>query len=144
MNLIKYILFLVSFSAFSQVEKVAYPAIIVYQGDTLLAFTTDQGRKLSVLNEERKECIEINKDLIKQKEEYQITIREKDKQLTNLTKVKADQDTIINSLNENLSIAKTQRDVVTNQRNNQRAYKWTAIGVGSFTTLFMSYLFITK
>ena len=39
---------------FSIAQKEPYPKVVIYESDTVLAFTLKQARQLSVFNEERK------------------------------------------------------------------------------------------
>jgi hypothetical protein len=128
----------------SKAQKDPYPKVIIYQTDTVLAFTLKQGRQLSVFNEERKECLDIKKDLDSQIKEFQRIDKEQKLQLANMDKVKKDYDEVVKATNENKNLCETEKQIIRTQRNDQIKYKWFSIGVGSLTTLFMTYLYITK
>jgi len=143
MNWIKtIILVLWAFVSFSQKE--AYPKVIIYQTDTVLAFTLKQARQLSVFNEERKECLDVRSDLEKQIKEFERINNEQKGQLVNLEKIKKDYDEVVKAINENKSLCENEKQILKTQRNDQIKYKWFSIGVGSLTTIFMTYLYITK
>jgi len=143
MKLSKLILFLIiGFSL--KAQKDVYPKVIIYQTDTVLAFTLKQSRQLSVFNEERKECLDIKKDLENQIKQFQRIDKEQKIQLANMDKVKKDYDEIVRAINDNKNLCETEKQIIRTQRNDQIKYKWFSIGVGSLTTLFMTYLYITK
>lgn len=125
-------------------QKDPYPKVIIYQTDTVLAFTLKQARQLSVFNEERKECIDVKKDLESQIKEFQRIDKEQKGQLANMDKVKKDYDEVVKATNENKTLCESEKSILKSQRNDQIKYKWFSIGVGSLTTLFMTYLYITK
>jgi hypothetical protein len=121
-----------------------YPKVIVHNSDTVLAFTLPQARKLSVFNEERKECLDIQKDFKAQINELERISKEQKVQLVNMDKIQADYNDIVKAVNENRQICDAEKKIIETQRNDQRKYKWFSIGVGSMTTVFMTYLWITK
>lgn len=125
-------------------QKDPYPKVIIYQTDTVLAFTLKQARQLSVFNEERKECLDVKKDLESQIKEFQRIDKEQKGQLANMDKVKKDYDEVVKATNENKTLCESEKSILKSQRNDQIKYKWFSIGVGSLTTLFMTYLYITK
>jgi hypothetical protein len=143
MKWIKTILLL--FWAFvSTAQKDPYPKVVIYQTDTVLAFTLKQARQLSVFNEERKECLDVRKDLETQIREFERIDKEQKGQLVNLEKVKKDYDDVVKATNENKSLCESEKQILKTQRNDQIKYKWFSIGAGTLTTLFMTYLYITK
>jgi hypothetical protein len=121
-----------------------YPKVIVHNTDTVIAFTLPQARKLSVFNEERKECLDIQKDLKAQINELERISKEQKGQLVNMDKIQGDYNDIVKAVNENRQICDAEKKIIETQRNDQRKYKWFSIGVGSLTTVFMTYLWITK
>lgn len=143
MKLSSLIVFLI-LGFFSIAQKEPYPKVVIYETDTVLAFTLKQARQLSVFNEERKECLDIKSDLEGQIKEFQRVNSEQKGQLANLEKIKKDYDDVVKATNENKSLCETEKGILKSQRNDQIKYKWFSIGVGSLTTLFMTYLYITK
>lgn len=143
MKLSSLIVFLI-LGFFSIAQKEPYPKVVIYETDTVLAFTLKQARQLSVFNEERKECLDIKSDLEGQLKEFQRVNSEQKGQLANLEKIKKDYDDVVKATNENKSLCETEKQILKSQRNDQIKYKWFSIGVGSLTTLFMTYLYITK
>lgn len=143
MKLSSLIIFLaLTVGLFGQTDS--YPKVIVHNADTVLAFTLTQARKLSVFNEERKECLDIQKDLKSQINELERISKEQKGQLANMDKIQADYNDIVKAVNENRHICDAEKKIIETQRNDQRKYKWFSIGVGSLTTVFMTYLWITK
>lgn len=143
MKLSSVILFLM-LSFYSTAQKEPYPKVIIVESDTVLAFTLNQARQLSVFNEERKECLDIKSDLEGQLSQFEKVNAEQKQQLANLEKVKIDYDIIVKATNENKALCETEKNILRTQRNDQVKYKWFSIGVGSLTTLFMTYLYVTK
>lgn len=129
---------------YSTAQKEPYPKVIIVESDTVLAFTLNQARQLSVFNEERKECLDIKSDLEGQVAQFEKVNAEQKQQLANLEKVKIDYDIIVKATNENKALCETEKNILRTQRNDQVKYKWFSIGVGSLTTLFMTYLYVTK
>ena len=143
MKLNNLILFLVV-GLFSLAQKEPYPKVVIYESDTVLAFTLKQARQLSVFNEERKECLDVKNDLEGQIKEFQRIDKEQKGQLANMDKVKKDYDEVVKATNDNKALCESEKNILKTQRNDQIKYKWFSIGVGSLTTLFMTYLYITK
>jgi hypothetical protein len=121
-----------------------YPKVIVHNSDTVLAFTLAQARKLSVFNEERKECLDLKSDLESQIKELEKVKQEQDKQLLNMDKVQKDYNDILVAVKDNKSLCDSEKKILETQRDDQIKYKRFSIGVGILTTFFMTYLYITK
>lgn len=143
MRLSSFIIFIfLTFNLIGQIEP--YPKVIVHNSDTVLAFTLLQARRLSVFNEERKECLDIKTDLEAQIKELERVKKENEKQLLNMDKVQKDYNDILSAVKENKSLCESEKKIIENQRDDQIKYKWFSIGVGTLTTVFMTYLWITK
>ena len=137
-----FIFLFMTFNLFGQTDP--YPKVIVHNADTVLAFTLAQARKLSVFNEERKECLDLKTDLESQVKELEKVKSENDKQLANMDKVQKDYNDILVAMKENKSLCDTEKNIIETQRDEQIKYKWFSIGAGTLTTFFMTYLWITK
>lgn len=137
-----FIFLFMTFNLIGQTDP--YPKVIVHETDTVLAFSLAQARKLSVFNEERKECLDLQTDLESQIKELERIKTENEKQLTNMDKVKKDYDDILVAIKENKSLCETEKNILKTQRDDQIQHKWFAIGAGTLTTFFMTYLWITK
>jgi hypothetical protein len=137
-----FIFMFLTFNLIGQVEP--YPKVIVHNSDTVLGFTLAQARKLSVFNEERKECLDLKSDLESQIKELERVKTENEKQLANMDKVKKDYDDILVAMKENKALCEDEKKIIETQRDDQIENKWFAIGTGMFTTFFMTYLWITK
>jgi peptidoglycan hydrolase CwlO-like protein len=118
--------------------------VIVHNSDTVLAFTLAQARKLSVFNEERKECLDLKSDLESQIKELEKVKQEQDKQLLNMDKVQKDYNDILVAVKDNKALCDSEKKILETQRDDQIKYKRFSIGVGILTTFFMTYLYITK
>jgi len=143
MKLNNIIVFLV-FGFISMAQKEPYPRVIIHEEDTVLGFTLKQARQLSVFNEERKECLDVKQDLEGQIKEFNRVNTEQKGQIANLEKVKKDYDDVVKAINDNKALCESEKGIIKTQRNDQIKYKWFSIGAGSLTTLFMTYLYITK
>jgi hypothetical protein len=137
-----FIFIFLTFNLFGQTEP--YPKVIVHNSDTLLAFTLVQARKLSVFNEERKECLDLKADLESQIKELERVKQQQDKQLLNMDKVQKDYNDILIAEKDNKALCDSEKKILETQRDDQIKYKRFSIGVGILTTFFMTYLYITK
>jgi hypothetical protein len=62
MNLIKTCIFLFFIQIGYSQTKAKYPTVLVLKNDTLVCFTTPQAKEMALFNEQRKECIELQKE----------------------------------------------------------------------------------
>lgn len=137
-----FIFIFLTFNLIAQTDP--YPKVIVHNSDTVLAFTLAQARKLSVFNEERKECLDLKSDLESQIKELEKVKQEQDKQLLNMDKVQKDYNDILVAVKDNKALCDSEKKILETQRDDQIKYKRFSIGVGILTTFFMTYLYITK
>lgn len=137
-----FIFIFLTFNLIGQTDP--YPKVIVHNSDTVLAFTLAQARKLSVFNEERKECLDLKSDLESQIKELEKVKQEQDKQLLNMDKVQKDYNDILVAVKDNKALCDSEKKILETQRDDQIKYKRFSIGVGILTTFFMTYLYITK
>ena len=79
MNLrISLLLFILSFSKLLFSQKVEFPIVSIIDGDSVIIFTTEQGRKLVNINEQKNECFE-NLDISKKELKQEKVITESQK-----------------------------------------------------------------
>jgi hypothetical protein len=121
------LLFLVvSKSLFSQ--KIEFPIVSYIDGDSVIIFTTEQGRKLVNINEQKKECSE-NLYISVQELKQQKVIAESQKiQLENLQKVISDKDTIIESNKSLNAICEDEKKILKKEVRKQKIAKWVSVG----------------
>ena len=122
-------------AAFSQMKTTIYPKVIVYDKDTVIIFSIEQGKKLAELNEDRKECFENNEILKLEIKQKDIIISEEKDKVVNY-------DKIVENYNEILKAKKDIQELCNSEKRNK--HKWFAIIGGTITTGFMTYLWITK
>ena len=137
-----FIFIFLTFNLFGQTDS--YPKVIVHNSDTVLAFTLVQARKLSVFNEERKECLDLKADLESQIKELERVKQQQDKQLLNMDKVQKDYNDILIAEKDNKALCDSEKKILETQRDDQIKYKRFSIGAGILSTFFMTYLYITK
>jgi chaperonin cofactor prefoldin len=137
-----FIFIFLTFNLIGQTDP--YPKVIVHNSDTVLAFTLAQARKLSVFNEERKECLDLKSDLESQIKELEKVKQEQDKQLLNMDKVQKDYNDILVAVKDNKALCDSEKKILETKRDDQIKYKRFSIGAGILTTFFMTYLYITK
>jgi len=109
-------------------QKIEYPIVSVLDGDSVIIFTTEQGRKLVKINELKNECLE-NESVLKQENGKQKTIITSQKtQLDNLNTVVADKDTIIENTNNLKKICEDENAQLKKDVRKQKIAKWLSVG----------------
>lgn len=128
-NLIKTILFIFTVQlCFSQQKtEIKYPSVMVVNKDTLVCFTKEQSKQVTVWNEQRKECLELRKN--------------DNQKINELEKINTEQIGLISNLeNENnlMKLSSIDKDELIKIRDDenkslkkevrkQKIGKWTAI-----------------
>ena len=142
-NICFFIVFLTS-AAFSQVKTTIYPKVIVYDKDTVILFSIEQGKKLAELNEDRKECFENNEIYKLEIEQKDIIITQEKGKVVNYDKIVKDYNDILKAKKDLEEFRKVEKQILTDEIKKKNKHKWYAIIGGSITTAFMTYLWITK
>ena len=141
------ICFLIIFTtsaAFSQVKTTIYPKVIVYDKDTVILFSIEQGKKLAELNEDRKECFENNDILKSEIKQKDIIINEEKDKVVNYDKIVENYNEILKAKKDIQDLCNSEKQILSNEIRKRNKQKWFAIIGGSITTGFMTYLWITK
>jgi hypothetical protein len=142
-NICFFVVFFTS-AAFSQVKTTIYPKVIVYDKDTVILFSIEQGKKLAKDNEDRKECFENNEILEKEIQQKDIIISQEQGKAKNYDKIIKDYNEIIKAKDDLKKLCNEEKEILTDEVNKKNRHKWFAIIGGTFTTGFMTYLWIKK
>jgi hypothetical protein len=142
-SLIVFVLFF-NLIAFSQVKKADYPKVVLYEQDTVIIFTIKQGKQLGIINEEKKECLENNQVLNKEINQKDIVIKEQKEKLKNYDIIVKDYNDIVKAKDDLKRTCESEKTILNDIIEKKERHKWYAIIGGSFSTLFMGYLWITK
>ena len=129
MNLrISLLLFILSFSKLLFSQNVEFPIVCIIDGDSVIIFTTEQGRKLVNINEQKNECFE-NLDISKKELKQEKVITESQKvQIKNLEQVVSDKDVIIESNKSLNAICEDEKKLLEKEVRKQKIAKWLSIG----------------
>ena len=135
-SVIKYLFIILCFHCSGQ----NYPKTILLKKDTVVVFSIGQGKRLSLINEERKKCGEelliVEKQLI-----LKDTIIEgyKDK-ISSYSEIENTLGKIINEKNDLLGICEDEKDDLKKDIRKQKIQKWIAICSGVVLT-FLGLIF---
>ncbi len=133
-----------NFYSLTQIKKTEYPKVTVYEKDTVIMFTIKQGKQLSIINEDKKECLENNQILNEEIKQRDIVIKEQKDKLKNYDTIVKDFKDIVKAKDDLKNTCETQKTVLQGIIDKKERHKWYAIIGGSITTLFMGYLLVTK
>ena len=142
-NVCFFIVFLTS-AAFSQVKTTIYPKVIVYDKDTVILFSIEQGKKLAELNEDRKECFEIDEILKLEIEQKDIIITQEKGKVVNYDKIIKDYNDILKATKDLQDLCNSEKVILNEEIKKKNKHKWYTIIGGSITTAFMTYLWVIK
>ena len=131
-------------NAFSQSDSTTYPKVSLYEQDTVLIFTIQQGKKLSAINETMKTCLSEKSILDNQLFEKDNIIRLQAESLANFDSIKSNYDTILLETKSLIHICEDEKVVLHLEVKQIRRQKFLAIVIGGITTTFMTYLWIIK
>ena len=131
-------------NAFSQSDSTNDPKVSLYEPDTVLIFSIQQGKKLSFINETMKTCIAEKSILDNQLFEKDNIIRIQAEQLANFDSIVANYDTIVLESNNLLKICEDEKVVLHLDVKRLRRQKFFAMLIGGISTTFITYLYITK
>ena len=148
-SVIKYLFIILCFHCSGQ----NYPKTILLKKDTVIVFSIEQGKRLSLINEERKKCGEelliVEKQLIlkgrvagtDEEANLKDTIIEgyKDK-ISSYSEIENTLGKIINEKNDLLGICEDEKDDLKKDIRKQKIQKWIAICSGVVLT-FLGLIF---
>lgn len=133
-----------SFHAFSQSSVIQYPSVNVINEDTLIMFKIEQAKQLSVWNEERKECLELNNVINQEMIQKDIIISAQRREIDNYKQIVIDNDIIVKQTNDLLSICNLEKTSLQKEVKRQRRQKIGAITGGVLGIAIMTTLLIIK
>lgn len=142
--LISFLVLFVTFGAFSQVKPMEYPMVQVIGTDTVITFTFAQGKKLAILNEERKRLEELNKIISTQSDKKDTIIKQQGDQIKLLYKMRDDYQVIIAEKDAIQQTCNDEKRILQDEIGKKNRHKWYAIIGGVVGTGIMTYLYITK
>jgi hypothetical protein len=124
-NLIATFLML-SFASFSQ--KIEFPIVSMIDGDSVIIFTTTQGRKLVLINEQKNECLENLDNQSKEIKLKETVISSQEKTIKSLTEVVAQKEGIVNDVQALNNICEEEKKTLKKEVRKQKIAKWCSIG----------------
>ena len=128
----------------SQVKPIQYPVVQIINADTVITFTFAQGKKLAILNEERKRLEELNKIISLQSNKKDTIIQQQAEQLKLFVKVREDYEGIIDEKNAIQQTCNDEKAILSDEVKKKNRHKWYAIIAGVVGTGVMTYFYITK
>ncbi len=134
----------VAFGAFSQNKAIEYPFTHVIGKDTVITFTFSQGKKLAILNEERKRLEELNKIINTQSSKKDTIIKQQADQLKLFQKVRDDYQVIILEKDALQQTCNDEKAILEDEVKKKNRHKWYAIFSGIAGVGIMTYFYITK
>jgi hypothetical protein len=141
---ISFMFVFIGFNCISQVEPTQYPVVEVINGDTVITFTFAQGKKLAILNEERKRLEELNKIITSQSNKKDTIIEHQVEQLRLYAKVKEDYEVIISEKDAIQQTCNDEKKILQDEIGKKNRHKWFAIIGGVVGTGIMTYFYATK
>lgn len=133
-----------TFGAFSQVKPTEYPMVQVIGTDTVITFTFAQGKKLAILNEERKRLEELNKIISIQSDKKDTIIKQQGDQIKLLYKMRDDYQVIISEKDAIQQTCNDEKRILEDEVGKKNRHKWYAIIGGVVGTGIMTYFYINK
>jgi flagellar biosynthesis chaperone FliJ len=145
MNLIRKILLVLtvicSVSAYSQEDTLRkYPMMMVFDNDTVIVYSLEQAKELTLRNEQRKECLEVSEICELQLIELDTIIKAQEDKIENFELIVEKKDTIIQKKDDNLDLCEQEKAIKDKEIRKQKIGKWVAIGsavvIGVFGIIF--------
>jgi hypothetical protein len=146
LNSIKTLFFclFISLNALSQRIESKYPVVSVVNTDSVIIFSIEQGKKIAIINEDRKRLQKlsaINENEISQRDSI---IRMQYNQIENFDKIKRKYDVIVLEKDDMKKLNDSQSFLLNKEIKKQTRHKWIAIISGVVGVATISYFYITK
>jgi len=128
------------FAAFSQQGSPQYPTIELRGLDTLIVFEIEQGRKLAVINEERKKLqsfVELQNAELSQKDSV---ISHQEKVIEKYVSIDQAHQIIIDEKSKQIAYCEKQLNSLSSELKKQKRYKLTAIISGISAIILTQWL----
>lgn len=107
-----------------------YPIISKIDKDSVIIFTIKQGRELVKINEEKKECLELNDILNQEIIQKDTIIYAQSKKIENYKGIVSEKDVIIANKEELTKICEQEKTMLKKEIRKQKVGKWIAIASG--------------
>ena len=133
-------LFIIMFGfSFSQVKN-EYPFLSVIDNDTVVIFDMKQAKDLIGINEQKKECLEINSVLNGEIVQKDTIIYSQTKKIQNLNAIIDDNKSIIKTKDNLIQICEDEKENLKKDVRKQKVGKWLSI-VGIVTVGVLGIVF---
>jgi thymidylate kinase len=113
--------------ALSQHSMVEYPLIELKGSDTVILFKLEQGRKLALINEQKKKYEKLYWLQIKELDQKDSIISYQNEVIKNYRQIEQSQIVIINEKQSQVEMVNDESKILKNEIKKQKRYKWTAI-----------------
>jgi hypothetical protein len=148
MNLTKIGLFiLMAFApllSVSQSDSTKYPMVIIYEGDTVLVFSMEQGIELGKKNEGLKQCLAEYDIQTQQVSELINQVETLEQKADVLQRIDSNNIVIIQEKDDLLGICEDEKEILNSEIKKQRRSKIAYLISGITGTVFMGYLWVKK
>lgn len=108
-------------------QENTYPVVSKIENDSVIIFTLKQGKELIVINEERKECKEINDVLNKEIVQKDTIIYSQQKKIDNYEQIIVEKDNIIARKEELNGICEQEKSMLKKEVRKHKVGKWFAL-----------------
>lgn len=143
-NKLVYLMVLIGCNAFSQSNEATYPYSILLDSDTAIVFSLNQSKHFISINENLKSCIQYKEVCDIQLEETEDLISAQSTTIDNFKLMLNKYELIINQKNDLNDICEQEKKYAHVETKKHKRQKIISIIVGSFSTAFMTFLYIQK
>tara|TARA_B110000503_G_C6929744_1_gene322279 strand:+ start:91 stop:519 length:429 start_codon:yes stop_codon:yes gene_type:complete len=127
-NLINTIIFVFALQfCYAQQIKTKHPSVIVLENDTLVCFTMEQSKQISIWNEEKKECLELSKNDNQKINELGNVINQQIGLISNLEKETGLLKSNIQDKDVLIQVCEDEKKSLKKEVRKQKIVKWIAI-----------------
>jgi hypothetical protein len=135
---------LYAFSPLSDISAQKYPKSLVIEKDTVICFTTNQAKKLALINEENKMLKQTLSISDNQQVKLQEIISNQENIIENSKVIERKYLELLNSYEVEKKANDKVRSMLKRQILKQTIFKYISIGAGVLTSGFLTYKLITK
>lgn len=135
LTLISSVFICLSVSAQGENDESKYPRVVVLEGDTVIVYSFDQGRELTLWNEQRKECLELLEIEKLENTRKDTVIQLQDQKIYNLESANYKLTDISEAKDKKLSICESEKQDYKDEVKKQKTHKIIAIISGIVITI---------